>query len=124
MMFPFFLWLDWRGWLRADALDELVGLDTSYHGGLHLLTSDPNRDNVSATAIDAYKQRKAERTQARRTDHGGSAASSSFEETNGDDDPAEAKSNKDNCTKGGGSSAFFSKEIVTGSDTAASQVDL
>ena len=33
-MFPFFVWLNYRGWLRADSLEELVGLDISYHGGM------------------------------------------------------------------------------------------
>jgi len=32
-LFPFFIWLNYKGWLRADSLDELVGLDISYHGG-------------------------------------------------------------------------------------------
>lgn len=36
-MLPFFVWLDWRGWLRSDPLEEIVGLDTSYHGGVVLL---------------------------------------------------------------------------------------
>jgi Amt family ammonium transporter len=32
-MTPFFIWLNYMGWLRADSLEELVGLDLSYHGG-------------------------------------------------------------------------------------------
>ncbi|KAL7560086.1 hypothetical protein ACA910_016144 [Epithemia clementina (nom. ined.)] len=31
-MLPFFLWLNYMGWFRADSLDELVGLDLSYMG--------------------------------------------------------------------------------------------
>jgi ammonium transporter, Amt family len=31
-MFPFFIWLNYKGWFRADSLEELVGLDISYHG--------------------------------------------------------------------------------------------
>jgi Amt family ammonium transporter len=30
---PFFIWLNYKGWLRSDSLEELVGLDISYHGG-------------------------------------------------------------------------------------------
>jgi Amt family ammonium transporter len=61
-MFPFFLWLDHRGWFRADALDEIVGLDLSYHGrNIELQDMEgPNR-----AAIVAYKQRKEERRQSR-----------------------------------------------------------
>ena len=33
IMLPFFVWLDWKGWFRSDPLEELVGLDVSYHGG-------------------------------------------------------------------------------------------
>jgi ammonium transporter, Amt family len=33
-MFPFFIWLNYKGWFRADSLEELVGLDISYHGKL------------------------------------------------------------------------------------------
>lgn len=33
LMMPFFLWLDWKGWFRSDPLEEIVGLDLSYHGG-------------------------------------------------------------------------------------------
>jgi Amt family ammonium transporter len=36
IMLPFFIWLDWKGWFRSDLLEELVSLDTSYHGGLFL----------------------------------------------------------------------------------------
>eukprot|EP00586_Coscinodiscus_wailesii_P019596 CAMPEP_0172505338 /NCGR_PEP_ID=MMETSP1066-20121228/185578_1 /TAXON_ID=671091 /ORGANISM="Coscinodiscus wailesii, Strain CCMP2513" /LENGTH=493 /DNA_ID=CAMNT_0013281907 /DNA_START=44 /DNA_END=1522 /DNA_ORIENTATION=+ len=31
-MGPFFILLNYAGWLRADALEEIVGLDISYHG--------------------------------------------------------------------------------------------
>merc|ERR1719215_1680314 len=32
-VFPFFIWLNYKGWLRSNSLEELVGLDISYHGG-------------------------------------------------------------------------------------------
>jgi len=31
-MIPFFIWLNYMGWFRADHLEEMVGLDISYHG--------------------------------------------------------------------------------------------
>jgi len=29
---PFFIWMNYMGWLRADSLEELIGLDMTYHG--------------------------------------------------------------------------------------------
>lgn len=65
IMFPFFVWLDWKGWFRADPLEEIVGLDTSYHGGLALL-SDEGGPGVNPEYISAYKQKKQD-TMRRRT---------------------------------------------------------
>jgi len=33
IMTPFFLALSYAGWFRSDPLEEIVGLDISYHGG-------------------------------------------------------------------------------------------
>jgi Amt family ammonium transporter len=55
-MLPFFVWLDWKGWFRADPLEELVGLDTSYHGGLALLGGD---EQINPEYVTAYKKKKA-----------------------------------------------------------------
>mmetsp|Transcript_12599 Transcript_12599/g.25522 ORF Transcript_12599/g.25522 Transcript_12599/m.25522 type:complete len:554 (-) Transcript_12599:259-1920(-) len=63
IMFPFFIWLDWKGWFRADALEEIVGLDTSYHGGLALLADDGG--GVNPEYISAYKQKKQEKLMSR-----------------------------------------------------------
>lgn len=62
-MLPFFVWLDWKGWLRSDPLEELVGLDTSYHGGLALLS---NTSDVKPEYISAFKERQAENSNLRR----------------------------------------------------------
>jgi Amt family ammonium transporter len=32
-MLPFFIWLNYMGWFRADSLEESLGLDAAYHGG-------------------------------------------------------------------------------------------
>jgi hypothetical protein len=50
-MLPFFIWLNYKGWFRADSLEELVGLDMSYHGGIHA------KDNggVKNEYVEAYK---------------------------------------------------------------------
>lgn len=62
IMFPFFIWLDWRGWFRSDPLEEIVGLDTSYHGGLALLSNE----EVNPEYISAYKKRKQENNNLKR----------------------------------------------------------
>ena len=57
-MFPFFIWLDMKGWFRSDPLDEIVGLDTSYHGGCLLGT---DKESIDPQAISAMMQRKENR---------------------------------------------------------------
>lgn len=53
-MMPFFIWLDWKGWFRSDPLEELVGLDTSYHGGLMLTTGDEAvNPNTSLNSVNS-----------------------------------------------------------------------
>jgi Amt family ammonium transporter len=70
IMLPFFIWLDWKGWFRADALEEIVGLDTSYHGGLALRGGD---DEINPEYVSAYKKKKEE-TLRRRSHRSISAA--------------------------------------------------
>jgi Amt family ammonium transporter len=53
-MIPFFVWLNYQGWLRADSLEELVGLDISYHGGKNSRESG----SVKKEYIDAYERHK------------------------------------------------------------------
>lgn len=53
-MLPFFYALAVKGWFRADALDEIVGLDRSYHGGI-VLGGD---DSVRPEDIAEYRKRK------------------------------------------------------------------
>jgi ammonium transporter, Amt family len=56
IMLPFFIWLNYMGWLRADSLEELVGLDMSYHGGIN---ASGNRDQVKMEYITAYNRHKS-----------------------------------------------------------------
>jgi Amt family ammonium transporter len=53
MIFPFFIWLNYMGWLRSDSLEELVGLDISYHGG-----SAVNTEHVRSEYLEAYNRQK------------------------------------------------------------------
>lgn len=62
-MFPFFFWLSYQGWLRADSLEELVGLDISYHGGMH---SVGQSGEVKKEFIDAFNRNKSSTLRQRR----------------------------------------------------------
>lgn len=53
-MMPFFVWLNYKGWLRSDSLEELVGLDISYHGG----GSGSTNGEVKKEYVDAYRRHK------------------------------------------------------------------
>mmetsp|Transcript_2801 Transcript_2801/g.6263 ORF Transcript_2801/g.6263 Transcript_2801/m.6263 type:complete len:547 (-) Transcript_2801:36-1676(-) len=55
IMMPFFIWLDWKGWFRSDPLEEIVGLDTSYHGGLILMSGD---DSVNPEYVSQFKKER------------------------------------------------------------------
>jgi ammonia channel protein AmtB len=54
LMLPFFIWLNYMGWFRADSLEELVGLDMSYHGGSAKESNEAGPDDVKA-----YSSRKS-----------------------------------------------------------------
>ena len=54
IMLPFFVWLDWKGWFRSDPLEEIVGLDTSYHGGL-VLAGD---EEVNPEYISQFRRQR------------------------------------------------------------------
>lgn len=63
IMFPFFCFLNYKGWFRADALTEIVGLDLSYHGGSYSLIAT-GRDEISPEHLQAYNERKARNSAA------------------------------------------------------------
>lgn len=79
-MLPFFVFLDWKGWFRADALDEVVGLDMSYHGGVVL----GSENDVKPEYIQAYKERKEGRVSQRSS--GASSKEFSFEKADLEDE--------------------------------------
>lgn len=56
-MMPFFVWLNYMGWFRSDSLEELVGLDISYHGGAIHAEEDVKEEHVKA-----YKKKKGSRS--------------------------------------------------------------
>jgi Amt family ammonium transporter len=56
-MMPFFIWLNYKGWLRSDSLEELVGLDISYHGD-----QGGSEGQVRQEYAEAYKRHKGSST--------------------------------------------------------------
>mmetsp|Transcript_5802 Transcript_5802/g.12640 ORF Transcript_5802/g.12640 Transcript_5802/m.12640 type:complete len:564 (+) Transcript_5802:424-2115(+) len=54
IMLPFFSLLNFLGWLRADPLNELVGLDLSYHGGSYRRRGD----SLSSEHLEAFRRRQ------------------------------------------------------------------
>jgi hypothetical protein len=56
-MAPFFLFLNYRGWLRSDTYEEIVGLDMSYHGGGMRLSVD---DGAGIQFVQAHRRRRQE----------------------------------------------------------------
>ena len=77
IMLPFFVWLDWRGWFRSDPLEEIVGLDTSYHGGLML----GGEDQISPEYVTAFNKRREEnvRSKSERNPHISNTVLSEFD---------------------------------------------
>ena len=73
-MLPFFVWLNYKGWLRADSLEELVGLDISYHGGI----GGSGDGSVKKEYIDAYNKHKGT-VRRRRQSRGGLPGRSGIE---------------------------------------------
>jgi hypothetical protein len=63
-MLPFFLLLNYRGWLRSDTYEEIVGLDVSYHGGGMRLSVD---DGAGIQFVEAHRRRRQE--EARKDRH-------------------------------------------------------
>jgi hypothetical protein len=61
IMMPFFFGLNYLGWFRADALEEIVGLDVSYHGGINVATGA----DIKPEHMDAFLRRKNEQSQGR-----------------------------------------------------------
>lgn len=81
VMMPFFIWLDWKGWFRSDPLEEIVGLDTSYHGGLILMGGE---ESVNPEYISQFKKQRSNMRQ-RRTSRMNGPVQNSFDEEQGDD---------------------------------------
>lgn len=69
IMLPFFVWLDYRGWFRSDPLEEIVGLDTSYHGRLPLdgdIHAAGEGEHINQVHLNEYRRRRQETLRNRR----------------------------------------------------------
>ena len=62
-MFPFFWALHYFGYLRADALEEVIGLDVAYRGGIFEAKDDQDEETKRKMDdyIKEYEHRKAEK---------------------------------------------------------------
>jgi ammonium transporter, Amt family len=65
-MFPFFLALNYFQLFRVHELEELAGLDASYHGSSPFSKTDETSETEEEERLIAYKQRFAERQQQRK----------------------------------------------------------
>lgn len=71
VMSPFFIILNYLGWFRSDSLEEVVGLDISYHGSE--LYFDSHQEEVNPEYLEEYQRRKSEKRTI------GSVSSAEFE---------------------------------------------
>lgn len=92
MMMPFFIWLDWKGWFRSDPLEEIVGLDTSYHGGLILAGGD---DSVNPEYITQFRKQRSEMRNRRRRASSNDGFGIEEENNFGDDAPETEMENEE-----------------------------
>ena len=65
-MFPFFCILHYKGWLRADSLEEIVGLDVSYHGGMFVVGGETEASSNHEEEERLYYERKEEKKKSDR----------------------------------------------------------
>lgn len=96
IMMPFFIWLDWKGWFRSDPLEEIVGLDTSYHGGLILMGGE---ESVNPEYISQFKKQR-NNMRNRRTSRNAHIQNSMDEELGDDQEDGDAVTEPENTTNG------------------------
>lgn len=58
MMWPFFVVLDLAGILRIDSLEEVIGLDVSFHDSMEFEEDDQDEEEVRDAYIQEYRERK------------------------------------------------------------------
>lgn len=79
---PFFLFLNYLGWFRSDSLEEIVGLDVSYHGA-----NSNAVEEVRSEYIEAYNRRRISQMQRRNSfGRGGGSVTSDSPDDEYDDE--------------------------------------
>lgn len=68
VMSPFFVLLNYFGLFRADDLEEVVGLDVSYHGGMSSLLSKQD-DLVDPKDLAAFRESRSSHHSGRHSSH-------------------------------------------------------
>ena len=92
-MFPFFIWLNYKGWLRADSLEELVGLDISYHGSTNAAGA-----GVKKEFVEAYNRHKGNIRRGHSSNsHSGSTARGSEADPEQDQEAAAREAMDPDC---------------------------
>lgn len=74
-MAPFFLALNYFGWLRSEAVEELVGLDVCYNGE-HIMNqskAESDGDEMRGEFLDAYEDYRRQQQKSRSKSMKGSA---------------------------------------------------
>jgi Amt family ammonium transporter len=77
-MYPFFVALNYCGILRADSLEEVVGLDVSYHGWTPAVVDDVTQSDLDRYLVAAKAKNRLSR-------HGGNDRHDEEEDNNGVD---------------------------------------
>lgn len=83
-MMPFFIWLNYKGWFRADSLEELVGLDVSYHGR----DVDSPDGDIKEEYIEAFKKQRGSSFRSSRRMIGSVQVNNNFGDPEVDQDAA------------------------------------
>jgi len=58
LMVPFFLWLNYMGFFRTESVEELVGLDMSYHGRSLDDLEEHEQEEMKDEYLDAFENYK------------------------------------------------------------------
>lgn len=114
IMLPFFVWLDWRGWFRSDPLEEIVGLDTSYHGGLML----GGEDQINPEYVSAFNKRREENVR-RRSERNPNISNTLLSEFDHEEENFSGEMDKSGGSTNGVSTKFQTEDAPRSFDAAA-----
>lgn len=100
IMFPYFWFLMRMGWFRSDPLEEIVGLDRSYHGGMYLQRGQTELHELGepdSESLSAFEEQKI----LKRSRHGSLTSSiGALNESEGEDNETKISVERASHTKG------------------------